>query len=172
MSPGQKPGLSYGVHLCLIGKHTHEDEDETHIPAREQPVAATNAERTVRNMAIDPSQRIMRWNAKFKTDRVKAILDDQLAQMQGNVQAVFPMITAMELQVKQVLDGLGVSMAEYSMYLCYGRELWSLVRKEVSGETAAMEADTLRKKWVDRGLTTAVLEAIRTQVFNIAAPTP
>jgi len=35
-----------------------------------------------------------------------------------------------------------------------------------------MEADVKRQKWVARGLTTAVLEAIRTQVFNIAAPTP
>ena len=148
------------------------DEDEEHLPAEEQSVAATTAERTMREMPIDPSQRIMRWNAKFKTDRVKAILDDQLGRMSMNVSAVFPMITAMELQVKQVLDGLGVSMAQYSMYLCFGRELWSLTRKEVSGETAVMEADTLRKKWVDRGLTTAVLEAIRTQVFNIAAPTP
>jgi len=32
--------------------------------------------------------------------------------------------------------------------------------------------DTLLKKWVQRGMTQAELEAIRTQVFNIVAPTP
>ena len=121
-------------------------------------------------MGTNPAQRIAKWDAKFKTDRVKAILDDERPNMFMNVQAVFPQITAMELQVKQVLDGLGVSLAVYGMYLSFGRELWSMTRKEISGETAAIEADTLRKKWVDRGLTTAVLEAIRTQVFNIGAP--
>jgi len=121
---------------------------------------------------IDPSQRIAKWNAKFKTDRVKAILDDQLTNMAGNVQAVFPLITAMELQVKQTLDALGVSIAQYAYYLDFGRELWRLTRKDISGETAAMEADVLLQKWVARGLTQAVLEAIRTQVFNIVAPAP
>ena len=123
-------------------------------------------------MPINPAQRIAKWDAKFKTDRVKAALDDMRPTMYANVQGVFPLIAAMELQVKQVLDGLGVSVALYGMYLAFGRELWALTRKEISGESAAMEADTLRKKWVDRGLTTAVLEAIRSQVFNIPAPTP
>ena len=123
-------------------------------------------------MPINPAQRIAKWDAKFKTDRVKAILDDERPQMYMNVQAVFPMITAMELQVKQVLDGLGVSVALYGMYLSFGRELWSMTRKEISGEAAAEEADVLLQKWVGRGLAQAVLEAIRTQVFNIVAPTP
>ena len=57
-------------------------------------------------MAINPAQRIAKWDAKFKTDRVKAVLDDERPNMYMNVQAVFPLITAMELQVKQVLDGL------------------------------------------------------------------
>ncbi len=78
----------------------------------------------------------------------------------------------MELQVKQVLDGLGVSVADYAMYMAYGRELWALTRHEISGESAAMEADVLRLKWVGRGKDTAVLAAIRSQVFNIPIPTP
>ena len=123
-------------------------------------------------MPINPAQHIAKWDAKFKTDRIKAALDDERPDMYMNVQAVFPLITAMELQVKQTLDALGVSLALYGMYLSFGRELWSLTRKEISGETAAMEADTLRAKWVSRGLATAVLEAIRSQVFNIPAPTP
>ena len=123
-------------------------------------------------MPINPAQRIANWNAMFKTDRVKAVLDDKRDQMYMNVQAVVPLLAAMELQVKQVLDGLGVSVAQYAMYLAFGRELWSMTRKEISGESAAMEADVLLQKWVARGLTQAVLEAIRTQVFNIVAPTP
>jgi len=123
-------------------------------------------------MPINPAQRIANWNAMYKTDRIKAVLDDKRDQMYVNVQAVFPLLAAMELQVKQTLDALGVSVAQYAMYLAFGRELWSLSRKGISGESAAMEADVLLQKWVARGLTQAVLEAIRTQVFNIVAPTP
>lgn len=123
-------------------------------------------------MPINPSQRIAKWNAKFKTDRVKAVLDDQLPTMAANVSAVFPLIAAMELQVKQTLDALGVSIALYAYYLDFGRQLWRLTRKDISGETAAMEADVLRQMWVARGLDTAVLAAIRSQVFNISIPTP
>ena len=99
-------------------------------------------------------------------ERVRVILEPKLAVAAARFD------DAMELQVKQVLDGLGVSVAQYAMYLAFGRELWALTRKEISGESAAMEADVLLQKWVGRGMAQAVLEAIRTQVFNIVAPTP
>jgi len=121
---------------------------------------------------INPAQRIAKWDAKLKTDRIKAALDDERPNMYMNVQAVFPLLAAMELQVKQVPDGLGVSVAQYAMYLAFGRELWRITRNELSGESAAMEADVLLQKWVGRGMAQAVLEAISTQVFNIVAPAP
>jgi len=117
-------------------------------------------------------KRVEKWNDKFKTDRVKAALDDMRDKMYARVTSVFPDIVAMEGQVKQVLDGLGVSMIQIPFYLSFGRELWSLQRNDVSGETLAIEADVLISKWTARGLTKAVLEAIRTQVFNVVAPTP
>ena len=76
----------------------------------------------------------------------------------------------MELQVKQVLDGSGVPTRDYPSYLNFGRQVWALGRKEISGESAALEAAILITKWTARGLTQAVLQAIRTDVFNIAAP--
>jgi hypothetical protein len=121
-------------------------------------------------MPIDPSKRIAKWDAKFNTERIKATLDDMRPAMLSNVSAVFPLIAAMELQVKQVLDLAGVSVALYASYLAFGRELWSLVRNEMSGESAAIEAELLIVKWVARGLTRSVLEDIRTGVFNIAPP--
>jgi len=119
---------------------------------------------------MDPTRRIAKWNAKFDTTRVKATLDDMRPAMLANVTAVFPMITAMELQVKQVCDGAGVPTIQYPFYLNFGREMWALSRKEISGESLAQEAAVLIAKWVARGLTQAVLQAIRTDVFNVAAP--
>ena len=119
---------------------------------------------------IDPTKRIANWNVKYNTERIKATLDEKRPAMLANVTAVFPMITAMELQVKQVCDGAGVPTIQYPFYLNFGREIWALTRKEVSGESLAQEAAILIAKWVARGLNQAVLQAVRTDVFNVAAP--
>jgi len=119
---------------------------------------------------MDPTRRIAKWNVKYNTERIKATLDEMRPTMLQNVTAVFPMITAMELQVKQVCDGSGVPTIQYPFYLNFGREIWALTRKEVSGESLAKEAATLIAKWVARGLTQSVLQAIRSDVFNVGAP--
>ena len=121
---------------------------------------------------IDPTKRIANWNVGYNTERIKAIVDEKRPTMLANVQAVIPMISAMDLQVKQVCDGAGVPTIAYPFYLCFGREMWALSRKDISGESLAQEAATLIAKWVARGLMLAVLQAIRTDVFNVAAPTP
>jgi hypothetical protein len=76
----------------------------------------------------------------------------------------------METQVKQTIDASGVPTIQYPFYLCFGREMWSRLRKEMSGESLAQEAAVLIAKWVARGLTQAVLQAIRSEVFNVGAP--
>jgi len=119
---------------------------------------------------MDPAKRIAKWNVKFNTERIKATLDEMRPSMLANVTAVYPMITAMELQVKQVCDGAGVSVIQLPFYLNFGREIWALSRKEVSGETLAKEVGVLITKWTGRGLTPAVLQGIRTDVFNVSAP--
>ncbi len=119
---------------------------------------------------MDPTKRIANWNAKFNTERIKGILDDLRPAMLASVTAVFPMITAMELQVKQTCDASGVPTIQYPFYLNFGREIWALTRKEVSGESLAQEVAVLLAKWTARGLTQAVLQAIRSEVFNVGAP--
>jgi hypothetical protein len=119
----------------------------------------------------DPTKRIAKWDAKFDTTRIKGALDAMRPTMLEHVNAVFPSITSMETQVKQVLDQEGVATILYPSYLNYGRELWSLTKSEISGTSMQLEALVLLNKWVARGLTQSVLEAIRLQVFNISAPT-
>ena len=121
-------------------------------------------------MPIDPVKRIAKWNAKYNTERIKAMLDDMRPNMLANVTAVFPLIASMEQQVKQVLDGSGVDTTDYPGYLAFGRQIWALTRKDVSGESLAKAVAILITKWTARGYTQAVLQAIRTDVFNVAAP--
>jgi hypothetical protein len=118
----------------------------------------------------DPFRRINKWDAKFNTERIKGALDEMRPAMLQNVQAVFPQIALMESQVKQTCDASGVPTIQYPFYLCFGREIWAKIRKEMSGESLAQEVAILVTKWTARGLTQSVLQAIRTQVFNVGAP--
>ena len=119
---------------------------------------------------IDPTKRIDKWDAKFDTTAIKATLDKIRPTMLASFSAVTPMLTAMELQVKQVCDLEGATVIQLPFYLCFGREMWAMTRKEISGEAAAIEAATLIAKWVQRGLAQSVLQVIRTGVFNVGAP--
>jgi len=121
-------------------------------------------------MPMDPTRRISNWDAKYNTERIKAVLDDKRDAMFSRFAAVVPALVTMETEVKQTLDALGVSTIDYPFYLSFGREVWRLIDHEVSGESLAIEVAILIDKWVGRGLTQSVLEAIRTQVFNVSAP--
>ena len=123
-------------------------------------------------MPIDPVKRVANWDEKYNLERVTAILTEKRPTMLQSVTNVTSLITAMELQVKQVCDGAGATVIQIPFYLCFGREMWALLRKELSGEAMALEAATLIAKWKSRGLVEAVLQAIRTDVFNVAAPLP
>ncbi|MEO0019803.1 MAG: hypothetical protein ABIK47_04075 [candidate division WOR-3 bacterium] len=114
------------------------------------------------------TKRILKWTVKTDPERIKAILEELRPTMIANVQATFPELVAIETQIKQVLDGEGVSVIDYPFYLAFGRELWSKQRAGLSGDSLAIEAQTLIQKWVARGLAQPVLEVIRTQVFNIS----
>ncbi len=119
----------------------------------------------------DPTKRIAKWDTKYDTTRIKVTLDAMRPSMLAHVQSQFVSIVSMEGQVKQTLDAAGVAVITYPFYLDFGRELWHMTHeREMSGESAAKEAATLIAKWVARGLTQAVLQAIRTEVFNISAP--
>jgi hypothetical protein len=120
---------------------------------------------------MDPTKRIANWDAGYDTTAMKAKIDKKRADMLSRVQAQVTSIASMENQVKQVCDLAGSSVIQYPFYLDFGRELWSMTHeRELSGEAAAQAAAVLIAKWVARGLTQAVLETIRTGVFNISAP--
>jgi len=48
--------------------------------------------------------------------------------------------------------------------------MWSLQRRGITGEMLAKEAAVLVAKWTARGLTSATLQDIRSDVFDIGAP--
>jgi hypothetical protein len=121
--------------------------------------------------ANDPTKRIANWDIGFDTARIKTVLDLKRPKMFEHVQAQTVSIVSMETQVKQTCDASGVTVIQYPFYLDFGRELWHMTHeREMSGESAAKEAAVQIAKWVARGLTQSVLQAIRSEVFNIPAP--
>ena len=114
--------------------------------------------------------RTQKYDAKYTPANLTRDLTVKLPKMTERFTAVTPMLVASETAVKQVLDGSGVPTIQYPFYLSFGREMWALQNKEISGESLAQEAAVLIAKWVARGLTQAVLQAIRTDAFNVGAP--
>ncbi len=123
-------------------------------------------------MPNDPGKRLENWDVKYNLERVMAVLTSKRPKMYERMGTATVSLASMEANVKQTLDAAGVATIHYPFYLSFGRELWSLRQKDISGESMAKEAATLIAKWVARGLIQAVLQAIRSQVFDVSAPTP
>jgi len=121
-------------------------------------------------MPIDPTARINNWTLKTTPERSSDVTGARMPTMKINAGVVFTNILAMEVQVRQVCNGAGVPTIQYPFYLNFGREMWALVRRGITGESLAVEAAVLIAKWVAQGLTQSVLQAIRTDVFNVSAP--
>ena len=121
----------------------------------------------------DPNQRLMNWQIKTDTGKVKQILDDLRPDMLKHYEAAVASLCEMETKARQTLNAAGVHTIMYVPYLNYARQLYKLSRQQgISGESFALSAQVLLDKWSARGLDPNVLAAIRTQVFDASAPTP
>ena len=98
----------------------------------------------------------------------KCSIEDQVAHYRDTIQH----LRDVETMTRQILDEAGVSTIWYAYYYAFTRSLDKLQRKGISGEALAIEAALKIGLWVGRGLRQSVLEAIRTQVFNVGPPTP
>ena len=121
----------------------------------------------------DSLRRVSRWQAKCTPERTKATLDSIRADMTARYEAATALLSAMETEVKQTLNAKGVNTINYVPYLSFARQLFKLSnRKNISGESMAIEAKVLVDKWAARGLNHDVLVAIRFENFSIDEPNP
>ena len=121
----------------------------------------------------DPNQRLMNWQIKTDTGRMKETLDTLRPDMLKRFEAAVVSLCEMETKARQTLNAAGVHTIMYVPYINYARQLYKLSRQQsISGENFALSAQVLLDKWSARGLNPNVLAAIRTQVFDASAPTP
>lgn len=120
---------------------------------------------------IGPTYRMVGYTSKVTQERLLADLTVLIPDMVTRFAGVTPLLTTMELAVKQVCDTAGVPTISYPGYLGFGRELFKKqARQDFSGESLAQFAAVVMAKWAARGLTQAVLTSIRNDVFAIPAP--
>ncbi len=120
----------------------------------------------------DAVRRIARWQAKCTPERTKATLDSIHEDMRARYEAATTALSAMETDVKQTLNARGVNTINYVPYLSFARQLFKLTKKNISGESMAIEAKVLVDKWTARSLNHDVLVAIRFENFSINEPKP
>ena len=121
----------------------------------------------------DPNKRLMNWQTKTDTARMKETLDALRPDMLKRYEAAVASLCEMETKARQTLNAAGVHTIFYVPYLNYARQLYKLSRQQgISGESFAMGAQALLDKWSARGLDSAVLARIRTEVFDAVAPAP
>ena len=121
----------------------------------------------------DPNQRLTAWKIKTDTAKVKEILDTIRPDMLKHYEAAVASLCEMETKARQTLNAAGVHTIMYVPYLSYARQLYKLSRQQgISGESFALSAEVLLQKWAARGLDSAVLAQIRTEVFDVGAPAP
>jgi len=121
----------------------------------------------------DPIRRFTAYQVKTDTARVKSVLDSLRPDMLARYNAAMALLYDAETKTKQVLDIAGVQTILYVPYLDFSRQLFRLSRqKHISGASFALAAQVLLDKWAARGLDPNVLATIRTQVYDITAPTP
>ena len=115
--------------------------------------------------------RVNKYALKVATPQYLSDLTTQEAAMKVNFANATTMMSANDQQVKQTCDASGVPTIQYPFYLAFGRQMWKATAvNQFSGESMAQLAAVYIAKWTARGLTQAVLQSIRTDVFNVGAP--
>ena len=113
-----------------------------------------------------------KYTAKTVAATVGLIVAAELPDMRQNFADAAGMsdLVAKEQQIQGLLNGESpaVPTIQYPFYLCFGREVWKLVRTGIAGPALTNAAQGVRDKWNYKGfLTASILDDISLSVFNI-----
>ena len=119
---------------------------------------------------IVPSEdRSGNWNRKYDPERARQINEAGKPDYLRRVKAAFINQEQMELGVKQVVNSMSVKPRDVVDYLNFARQV-NKAMKSHGGTVLAEKVQLYLNRWVSEGLSQAVLEAIRNDVFHVAAP--
>lgn len=124
-------------------------------------------------MAKSSEMRIAKYNAKTSnTDRLSPVLTSVLPDMQANAAQKTMEIVDFEQRTRGVCEGEAlVTPYAVGQYLNYSRAIYRLRNKEIEGAPLVDAVAILTAKFKSEGLTEAILDKIRNEVWTIPAPT-
>lgn len=119
---------------------------------------------------LGPNERINNYIYGVNLDRIKEDFTAKKPTMVATVTVIFNELATIEDRVKGVLSGEAVNSIFYPWYHAFSREVWKAQRRFGGGTALVNEVALLVYKWKTRGLTEAVLDKVRNEVFAIPAP--
>lgn len=116
--------------------------------------------------------RIETYDAKTVPTTVALKVASLLPTMKTAFATACASFVAKEIAVQGVLNAVpgGVPTIQYPFYLNFGREMWALNRKGISGPSALMAATSLEDKYEGYGLAAVTLKKIALDVFSVIIP--
>jgi len=119
----------------------------------------------------DDTQRQAKYNAKTVAATVGLKVAAELADMKSAFAAACAAFVAKEIAVQGVLNGEGdVPTIQYPFYINYGREIFGLEQRGITGPTQLAMAVSLTVKYESYGLDAATLRKIALDVFTLTIP--
>jgi hypothetical protein len=119
---------------------------------------------------VGANERIQNYSDKLIPVRVQEDLTTKKPSMVALVTVIFNEQSTIEDRVKGVLSGEAVNSISYPWYHAFSREVWKAQRRFGGGTALVNEVALLVYKWKTRGMTEAILDKIRDEVFAIPAP--
>jgi len=124
-------------------------------------------------MPVSPDRRINKYISKVDPEVIKAHFEGLKPKMVEQESNIFPALYQVEVATKTVLDGQGVPMSVYPMYLSFAKQVWRLISKtNIGGATLDTEISILLNTWRTRGLDEVILRQILRDVFGYLPPAP
>jgi hypothetical protein len=115
-------------------------------------------------------QRIESYDAKTVPTTVSLKVASMLAPMKSLFATKCTSFVAKELQVQGNLIQTGTPTIQYPFYLNFGREIWGLYTRGITGAALIVMATSLHAKYVAFGLDDGLLKLIADDVFSVVIP--
>jgi hypothetical protein len=119
----------------------------------------------------DDAHRIDTYNAKTVATTVGLKVASMLGSMKTSFADQCASFVAKEIAIQGVLNADGtIPTIQYPFYLSFGREIWGMNQRGISGTIATAMSISLCTKWTSYGLAKVMLQEIADTVFNITIP--
>ena len=98
------------------------------------------------------AQRIASYDTKSNPTTVAPVVTAQLPDMKSGFASKVQSLATFEQTAQASMNAAGIPTIQYPFYLNFGRELWALAARGVSGTTLKNMAQSLKEKYVLYGL--------------------